>query len=77
MKSISINNGHSTTTPAKAIKAVGIEVIALMMDDETREHVATQCSLSDASFPVGTCTEIGTPSGVLYILVTDRTADAG
>ena len=25
MKSISINNGHSTTTPAKAIKAVGNE----------------------------------------------------
>lgn len=40
MKSISIDNGHSTTTPAKAIKAVGIEVIAQMMDDETREHVA-------------------------------------
>lgn len=40
MKSISIDNGHSTTTPAKAIKAVGIELIAQMMDDETREHVA-------------------------------------
>lgn len=51
MKSISINNGHSTTTPAKAIKAVGIEVIALMMDDETREHVTACCNCrTDAEF---------------------------
>ena len=40
MKKISINNGHSYTTPAKAIKAAGMDTIAHMMDDEIREHVA-------------------------------------
>lgn len=40
MKKISINNGHSYTTPREAIKAVGIEAFVCMMDEEIREHVA-------------------------------------
>ena len=40
MKRISINNGHSYTTPREAIKAAGMDTIAYMMDDEIREHVA-------------------------------------
>lgn len=42
MKKISINNGHSYTTPAKAVKEVyaGVGEIYHMMDDEIREHVA-------------------------------------
>lgn len=40
MKKISINNGHSYTTPREAIKAAGMDTIAHMMDDEIREHVA-------------------------------------
>ncbi len=51
MKKISINNGHSYTTPREAIKAAGMDTIAYMMDDEIREHVAhkyTPCT--DAKF---------------------------
>lgn len=51
MKSISIDNGHSTTTPAKAIRAVGIDVIAMMMDADIRDYVAANCHCrTDAEF---------------------------
>ena len=39
MKKISVDNGHSFTTPSKAIKALGLDVIANMMDDELRDHI--------------------------------------
>lgn len=53
MKRISINNGHSYTTPAKAIKEVyaGVGEIYHMMDDEIREHVAHKYApCTDAKF---------------------------
>lgn len=40
MKQISINNGASYTTIEDAIATVGMETIAMMMDDEIREQVA-------------------------------------
>lgn len=39
MKTISINNGHSTCTVQEALAAVSIDVIANVMDDDTREQV--------------------------------------
>lgn len=42
MKSISINNGVDTCTPAEAVESMAWEVIANFMDDETRERVATE-----------------------------------
>lgn len=51
MKRISINNGHSYTTPREAIKAAGMDTIAHMMDDEIREHVANKYApCTDAKF---------------------------
>lgn len=51
MKKISINNGHSYTTPREANKAAGIDAIAYMMDDEIREHVAHKYApCTDAKF---------------------------
>ena len=40
MKQISINNGASYTTIEDAIATVGMDTIAMMMDDEIREQVA-------------------------------------
>lgn len=40
MKKISINNGASYTTIEDAIATVGMDTIAMMMDDEIREQVA-------------------------------------
>lgn len=40
MKQISINNGVSYTTIEDAIATVGMDTIAMMMDDEIREQVA-------------------------------------
>lgn len=40
MKQISINNGASYTTIEDAIATVGMNTIAMMMDDEIREQVA-------------------------------------
>lgn len=40
MKQISINNGSSYTTIEDAIATVGMDTIAMMMDDEIREQVA-------------------------------------
>lgn len=40
MKQISINNGASYTTVEDAIATVGMDTIAMMMDDEIREQVA-------------------------------------
>lgn len=40
MKQISINNGASYTTIEEAIATVGMDTIAMMMDDEIREQVA-------------------------------------
>lgn len=39
MAQISIDNGHSYTTPAEALEAVGMATIVNMMDDDTREAV--------------------------------------
>jgi hypothetical protein len=51
MKHISIDNGNSYTTPAKAIKAVGFDTIVNMMDDDTREAVHNDCApCTDAAF---------------------------
>lgn len=51
MKKISINNGHSYTTPREAIKAAGMDTIAYMMDDEIRERVANKYApCTDAKF---------------------------
>ena len=51
MKRISINNGHSYTTPREAIKAAGMDTIAYMMDDGIREHVAHKYApCTDAKF---------------------------
>lgn len=40
MKKISINNGASYTTIEDAIATVGMDTIAMIMDDEIREQVA-------------------------------------
>ncbi len=40
MKQISINNGASYTTIEDAIATVGMDTIAMIMDDEIREQVA-------------------------------------
>lgn len=40
MKQVSINNGASYTTIEDAIATVGMDTIAMMMDDEIREQVA-------------------------------------
>ena len=40
MKQISINNRASYTTIEDAIATVGMDTIAMMMDDEIREQVA-------------------------------------
>lgn len=40
MKKISTNNGASYTTIEDAIATVGMDTIAMMMDDEIREQVA-------------------------------------
>lgn len=51
MKRISINNGHSYTTPREAIKAARMDTIAHMMDAEIREHVAHKYApCTDAKF---------------------------
>ena len=42
MKSISIDNGVSTCTPAEAVSSVDWDVIAHYMDDDTREQVAAE-----------------------------------
>lgn len=39
MAQISINNGHSYTTPEEAIKSSGWEAIVNFMDDDIRETV--------------------------------------
>ena len=39
MKRISVDNGYHYTTPAKAIKKVGMGAIVMMMDDELVEHI--------------------------------------
>lgn len=39
MRKISIDNGHSYTTPAEALESVSLETLAQYMDDETREQV--------------------------------------
>ena len=53
MKHISIDNGHSYTTVKEAITAVGMNVIAQMMDDEVREKVhATFSGTTDEEFVV-------------------------
>lgn len=40
MKQISINNGANYTTIEDAIATIGMDTIAMMMDDEIREQVA-------------------------------------
>ena len=42
MKSISIDNGISTCTPAEAVNSVSWDVIVHYMDDNTREQVANE-----------------------------------
>lgn len=42
MKEFRINNGVSHTTVKEAIETVGMDVIAMMMDDEIREQVANE-----------------------------------
>ena len=42
MANISINNGRSYCTPAEAIAALGMGVIASWMDPETREALANE-----------------------------------
>jgi hypothetical protein len=39
MAQISVDNGHSYTTPEAALEVVGIDVLAQYMDDDTRESV--------------------------------------
>ena len=39
MAYISIDNGHSYTTAADALQALGLDTIAAYMDDDTREAV--------------------------------------
>ena len=39
MKTISIDNGHSTTTPEQAVKTIPWAAIVQAMDDKTREKV--------------------------------------
>lgn len=50
MRKISIDNGHSYTTPAEALEAVGMETLAQYMDDETRERVHAMDLDSEESF---------------------------
>ena len=51
MKRISIDNGTTYTTPAEAIKAVGMDTIANYMDDDTREAVHNELApCSDIEF---------------------------
>jgi len=51
MANISVDNGNSYTTPAKAIKAVGFDTIVNMMDDDTREDVHNKFApCTDATF---------------------------
>lgn len=53
MKKISINNGASYTTIEDAIATVGMDTIAMMMDDEIREQVANNIApCSDEEFVV-------------------------
>lgn len=42
MKNISINNGNTYCTIKEALDAVGMDEIALMMDDELREKIANE-----------------------------------
>lgn len=42
MKTISIDNGISTCTPAEAVNSVAWDVIVHYMDDTTREQVANE-----------------------------------
>lgn len=39
MRQISIDNGHSYTTPEMALQAVSLDTLAQYMDDDTREQV--------------------------------------
>lgn len=50
MRSISIDNGHSTTTPEEALKVFDLETLAHYMDDDAREQVAREFVDSDLEF---------------------------
>ena len=51
MAQISINNGHSYTTPEDALQEHSIDTIANYMDDDTREAVYRELApCTDAEF---------------------------
>lgn len=50
MKTISIDNGHSTVTAAEAIAAVAWETIVEKMDAETREKVHAEGPETEEEF---------------------------
>lgn len=48
---LSIDNGATYTTPEKALEAVGMDMLALYMDDATREEINSKYApCTDAEF---------------------------